>query len=81
MLAIPLIGGAALRREKGSRCSLRMPFAEPETALAATIDSGDDKYFVDGTKARPGAPMAPLRLFNDFHEGSTTYEKSPSAPA
>jgi hypothetical protein len=51
-----------------------MPFAGPETALAATIDSRDDKYFVHGKKARPGASRAPLRLFNDFHEGSTTYQ-------
>jgi hypothetical protein len=57
-----------------------MPFAGPETALAATIDSQDDKYFVQRKKARPGPSTAPPRLFNDFHEGSTTYKKSPSAP-
>lgn len=30
-----------------------MPFAGPETALAATIDSGDDEYFAHRNKAHP----------------------------
>ena len=52
-----------------------MPFPGPETALAATIGAGDDEYFVHCKKARPGASRAQLRLFNDFHEDSTTYRK------
>jgi hypothetical protein len=50
-----------------------MPFAGPETALAETIDAGDDKYFIRRKKARPEASRTLLRLFNDFHEVSTTY--------
>lgn len=51
-----------------------MPFVGAETALAATIDLGDDKYFIICKKVVPGASKALLRLFNDFHEDSTTYK-------
>jgi hypothetical protein len=49
-----------------------MPFAGPETALAATIVAGDMERVILFEIARPAASYASLRIFNDLHRNSTT---------
>jgi hypothetical protein len=56
------------------RSSLRMPFPEPETALASTIGAVAGEIVVRDSEARPLEPAKCLRrFFNHLHEGSTTY--------
>lgn len=40
-----------------------MPFAEPETTLAATIDAGGDLTFIRGETTRPEAGARPSTTF------------------
>src|SRR5271157_528788 len=53
----------------------RMPFLAPETALPATIVATVKETFAAKGIVRPAASKQPLRLFNNLHEGSTTYVK------
>jgi hypothetical protein len=52
-----------------------MPFAGPETALASTIRSRGGLRIILAKLNVLRAATSPLRLFNDLHEGSTTYGK------
>jgi len=59
-------------RGSGQRPKRRMPFPEPETALASTIDAGPEGQVLREKLRLLDSVKALLRLFNHLHEESTT---------
>jgi hypothetical protein len=56
-----------------------MPFAGPETPLAATIDCVDEETLSDATKEDPWSLPGPFYdFFNHLHEDATTYGNRPA---
>jgi hypothetical protein len=53
-----------------------MPFLAPETPLAATIAAEAEETITAQEIMRPVASKPLLRIFNNLHEGSTTYQKT-----
>jgi len=52
-----------------------MPFLAPEMPLAATIAAEVEETIAAQEIMHPAASKPLLRIFNNLHEGSITYEK------